>query len=533
VYSLAASAAGQFYSPGTSQGCRAEIQWEPWMTLTYRVESPAGGPHQAKDIHLQWTVEKPFADFAGFILVASQRGVPEAADDGVELFRWALDGSNLMSEQGSYDAWVSLEPVQRSRWSRFYCKLMTIDPAQRHVTLIVHPNTTLSYTLEGKIETGLPTRPVQGFEKGVPDKVICPYCFDEFPVWDMLFDSYEGGQARKAKYTAIDRALKREIAPPKDEHSRVLPVRLCPNNQHRLPWTAGTQTSLIIGLIGAKFSGKSHYIASLIAQLENQVGADMQAALLPVTDETQERYRREFYNPLFKNSLELAMTVGTPPPLIYDLTLDGRQWNEKQHRAVTLALYDTAGENLQDAAVARQMVQYLREASGIIFLVDPLQVPAVREMLPSTVQPPQLDADAAPYQIIANVLQLLERGKVLQANEPVSIPVAVVLTKCDVLAETGLIEPNRLWSTEKRHVGFYDSQAHNDMSGMMAEYFQRWNREAYNNIRLRFARHAFFGVSATGCASDPQTRRYKFISPWRVEDPLLWLLSELKVIQKG
>jgi hypothetical protein len=533
VYSLAASAAGQFYSPGTSQGCRAEIQWEPWMTLTYRIESPAGGPHQAKDIHLQWTVEKPFADFAGFILVASQRGVPEAADDGVELFRWALDGSNLMSEQGSYDAWVSLEPVQRSRWSRFYCKLMTIDPAQRHVTLIVHPNTTLSYTPEGKIEAGLPTRPVQGFEKGVPDKVICPYCFDEFPVWDMLFDSYDGGQARKAKYTAIDRALKREITPPKDEHGRVLPVRLCPNNQHRLPWTAGTQTSLIIGLIGAKFSGKSHYIASLIAQLENQVGADMQAALLPVTDETQERYRREFYNPLFKNSLELAMTVGTPPPLIYDLTLDGRQWNEKQHRAVTLALYDTAGENLQDAAVARQMVQYLREASGIIFLVDPLQVPAVREMLPSTVQPPQLDADAAPYQIIANVLQLLERGKVLQANEPVSIPVAVVLTKCDVLAETGLIEPNRLWSTEKRHVGFYDSQAHNDMSGMMAEYFQRWNREAYNNIRLRFARHAFFGVSATGCASDPQTRRYKFISPWRVEDPLLWLLSELKVIQKG
>ena len=536
VYSLAASAAGQFYSLGTSQGCRAEIQWEPWMTLGYRIESPTSGPHLLKDIHLLWTVEKSFTDFAGFSLIASQRGVPEAADDGVELFRWEpkeMTSSGNASDQQAYDAWVSLEPVLRARWSRFYCKLMTIDPAQRHVTLIVHPNITLAYTPQGKVEAELTARPVQGYAKGVPDKVICPYCFDEFPVEEMLFDSYEGGQARKAKYSALDRALKREIAAPKDDHGRVLPVRLCPKNQHRLPWTAGSQTSLIIGLIGAKFSGKSHYIASLIAQLENQVGADMQAALLPVTDETQERYRREFYNPLFKNSLELAMTVGTPPPLIYDLTLDGRQWNEKQHRAVTLALYDTAGENLQDPAVARQMVQYLREASGIIFLVDPLQVPAVREMLPSSIQPPQLDADAAPYQIIANVLQLLERGKVLQANEPISIPVAVVLTKCDVLAETGLIESNRLWSTEKRHVGFYDGQAHDDMSGMMAEYFQRWNREAYNNIRLRFARHAFFGVSATGCASDPQTRRYKFISPWRVEDPLLWLLSEMKVIRKG
>lgn len=213
--------------------------------------------------------------------------------------------------------------------------------------------------------------------------------------------------------------------------------------------------------------------------------------------------------------------------MIYDLTLDGRQWNEKQHRAVTLAMYDTAGENLQDPATARQMVQYLREASGVIFLVDPLQVPAVREMLPASIQPPPLDADAAPYQIIANVLQILERGEVVHSNAPVSIPVAVVMTKCDVLADAGLIELNRLWSTDKRHIGYFDTHAHEDMSGMIEEYFQRWNREAYNNIHLRFARHAFFGVSATGCASDPLTRRYKYISPWRVEDPLLWLLAEL------
>jgi hypothetical protein len=113
---------------------------------------------------------------------------------------------------------------------------------------------------------------------------------------------------------------------------------------------------------------------------------------------------------------------------------------------------------------------------------------------------------------------------------PLSIPVAVALTKCDVLRDAGLIDANRLWSTDKRHIGYFDTEAHEDMVGMMGEYFQRWAPGAYRNIQQRFSRHAFFGVSATGCASDQATRRYKFISPWRVEDPLLWLLAELGVI---
>jgi hypothetical protein len=101
-----------------------------------------------------------------------------------------------------------------------------------------------------------------------------------------------------------------------------------------------------------------------------------------------------------------------------------------------------------------------------------------------------------------------------------------------VLVDAAMIETNRLWSSEFRHVGSFDPLAHEDMNGMMAEYFQRWNPDAYNNIRLKFARHAFFGTSATGCASDPISLRYRFISPWRVEDPLLWLLAELNVIPK-
>jgi hypothetical protein len=104
------------------------------------------------------------------------------------------------------------------------------------------------------------------------------------------------------------------------------------------------------------------------------------------------------------------------------------------------------------------------------------------------------------------------------------------MTKCDALRDAKLIEPNRVWQSNLRHSGHYSRQLHEDMHGMMGEYLQRWSNHVYTTVTQRFVRHAFFGVSATGCAPDPKLRQFPHVSPHRVEDPLLWLLAELGVI---
>ena len=289
----------------------------------------------------------------------------------------------------------------------------------------------------------------------------------------------------------------------------------------------------MIGLVGAPASGKSHYIASLVHRLEGQVGQDLNAALLPVTDDTQARYRREFYNPLFRNHAPLQASVGVPPPLIYDLTLDGNLRGEKDPRAVTLALYDTAGENLRDPNVFRQFVQYVGIASGLMLLVDPLQLEKVREALPANLRPTPTAAaeDTTPGSILSLIIdELQRRGCTDRRTGLITPPLAVVLTKCDVLRDAGLIGKNRLWSTDTRHIGAFNREAHEDMSGMIGEFIQQWHPEVYNNVSQRFLRHAFFGVSATGCAPDRVSGTYKYVAPWRVEDPLLWALYELGVL---
>jgi hypothetical protein len=523
LYARPSGAPGLFFSPGTAEGCRAVVQWEPWMTLRYRLE-PAPRKKERR-LRLAWSVERPFPSFSGFALVASATRIPVSPEDGVELFRWVPAEGEAA---GGHEAWIDLEPVRGRRWSRFFCKAVVLDPAERHAALLIHPDVSVPFSATGKLPPRPRERGVRHYRAGIPRTVICPSCFEEFPVGRMLFTTFEGGDPQPGSYGWRERLRRQPPQPPENGQGQRLTRKLCPR-RHPLPFTAGAQGNLVIGLIGAKFSGKSHYTAALVKRLEEQVGDDLRASLVPVTEETQERYRRELYEPLFGNSLELPVTVGTPPPLIYDLTLNGGLWGESRHRAVTLALYDTAGENLHNQETVERMLHYLRVASGVIFLIDPLQVPAVRDALPAHLHPSG-DGMAEPNSILSRVLQVLEDGRVVSRTGPLATPVAVALTKCDVLRDAGLLASNRLWSTDARHVGYFDREAHADMTGMMAEHVQTWSPAAYQTVIQRFSRHAFFGVSATGSAPDPVTRRFPHIAPWRVEDPLLWLLAELGVL---
>jgi GTPase SAR1 family protein len=531
VYAQAAPIASNvFFAPATDPGCRGMITWERGMTLRYSLSAAGEKTSRRQEMHLTWSTENPLPDFAGFTLVAQQKKVPLAADDGIELFRWE-PGEN--QEEGDYEDWVSLKPIQRKKWDSFYCKVILREPDQHETVLIIHPNTGIPISKTGKMYLPKKDKNVPHYTFGVPKTIICSRCFEEFPLNRMLFTSYDGVNqvSRTARYTGLHRLLHKPLKPPTTKHGK-LARKLCPKCKKDLPRTAGTQSNLVIGLVGAKFSGKSHYIASLIKRLKTPVCSDdLPAALLPASDETQERYQKEFHDKLFKNHLELPVTIGTPEPLIYDFSLDGVLWDEERNREVTLSLYETAGENFDKTERVREMVSYLRVASGIIFLLDPLQVEKTRAILQSSqVALPDKDQMADPNMIIGRVLQELETGNVISADGTLATPVAVVLTKCDVLRDARLLETHRLWHTEKRHIDYFDSEAHADMTGMMGQYVQEWMPDVYQTVRQRFSNYAFFGVSATGCASDAMTRRYQYIAPWRVEEPVLWLLAELDVI---
>jgi len=169
----------------------------------------------------------------------------------------------------------------------------------------------------------------------------------------------------------------------------------------------------------------------------------------------------------------------------------------------------------------------LAKASALVLAIDPTQIDPSGELLPRHRRLPP-DPYVIHGSFLFDLIRLLEHSQAAGQGLQFDTPLAVVVTKCDLLRDAGLIEWNRLWNTDFRHSGSFCRAAHEDMNGMMAQVLCRLIPEVYNVIRLRFRRHAVFGVSATGCA--PMNGKYPHISPWRVEDPLLWLLAEFGLI---
>jgi len=521
-----ATAGGHFHhAPGSTKDCRAKAHAGSWTKLSYQIICPTKRPYAGSHILLKWTLDDPMPGFAGFVFVADKDKVPSGPYRGLTIFRTSPD----QAAAGSGEAWVPLETIQREQWGHFFCKAFVSDPLQQASTIIIHPNTCVCLTEKGRMEAISVNHHGQTYRAGTPRTIVCPFDFQEFPIEDIQYRHRDKTDAIKANYTAWERlwgrirGRKRKVKVAKDASGLIYPQKFCPQG-HLLPINADRQESLTIGLIGAKYSGKTHYVGALVNRLFSRTAEDLNIGLTGVTDDTNKRYEREFRRPFIENHNELPMTVGSPPPLIYSVRCNLPDKN--QFQSVNLALYETAGENLEDPETAREMVKYLSVAAGVMLLVDPLQIETVRQSLPASFRKPALDPNATPCGIINNINSILETHKV---DGVLSIPVAVVMTKCDELRETGLIEPNRLWCMEdKRHRDYFHREWHEDMSGMMGEYLQHWDLAAYSAAVKQYPRHAFFGVSATGCASEGG--RFKFVSPWRVEDPLVWLLTELGVL---
>lgn len=214
----------------------------------------------------------------------------------------------------------------------------------------------------------MPNTEVKRYKPGIPDEIICPHCFESFGLWDMLYTG-ESGESLKATPSMWKKTFRQEPDYPVDSQGRTLRDKQCPHCKNILPWTAGKQVDLIIGMVGARLTGKSHYVATLVQKLKHEVARDFEASLIHVDDETNRRYHIEFYSRLYEEKREIDFTQSGAKPLIYNFSVNSSIWgkHETDRRSVTLVFYDTAGEDFYNDQNIRKFVKYLEHASGLIF----------------------------------------------------------------------------------------------------------------------------------------------------------------------
>ena len=376
------------------------------------------------------------------------------------------------------------------------------------------------------------------------NKFICPYCYEKHKITDCIYRcAYNSSGALKnsdgstkqckfdfqkntdgtiptkyiAKCSKCDNAKLIRFCPIKSQKGKMLeiPERACGN-------------TFSIALIGAKQSGKSNYIAVLVNEIKKKMSRNMDCSLIFCNQQTNDSYLSTYYKPLYENATTVKGTDANDdaPPLIY--SIDFYKAN-KIHDSVTLSLYDTAGENLEDENSMMCNNQYISNASGIILLLDPLQLPSIRSKLAGRVDLPDQNSDTT--DILRRVINLIKDQKKIKGI--IDIPIALAFTKMDVLAKYDALPDESCLRSQSGHIakgGFVRSDFEETNKEIMA-LLENFMVDEVEQLLKQFSKYSFFGVSSLGENPAGGVKLSGEPNPIRVLDPLLWLLSIKKYIK--
>lgn len=383
-----------------------------------------------------------------------------------------------------------------------------------------------------------------------PHDVLCPYCFKRWSTRTAAFRCLNRDESRCAREPDEKLGRLRATLPP--DEGRVIvhngswgqafavkpgkPVRcdkcgfstrpVCPECHSSLPQRFADAPSRSMALIGTKASGKTNFIAVVLHELEHRIGPRFSGALTALDDPTRDRIDNELYPRLYKSGLVLDPTqsavgsAATREPLVARLALNGKPSN--------LVFFDAAGEDLQSLEILEREGRYVTLSDGLILLVDPLQIQAVRDDLEGTVELPDLTAD--PYVMLGRLAGLLREARAIPPNKPIDVPLAIAISKID--AVRGLLPDTHPVFSLPEHDGLFDQTVARSISESLRADAVNWVGERLDGfLKQEFARYAFFGVSALG-ESPVNQRLRNGVSPHRVEDPILWLLDQWGAMPK-
>ncbi len=309
-------------------------------------------------------------------------------------------------------------------------------------------------------------------------------------------------------------------------------LRVCPTCHNMIPPGAEEEGNKIFVILGPKGVGKSHYIAVLINQLKNVISTEFHGVLNAANDSTTIKYRDVYYHRLFeeKRKLQPTLSFGSSPdahePLIFFL----RILNGDKPQVFTFAFFDTAGEDLVSTNRMMQvnLNAFISLASGIVYLVDPMQVKYINQRIHVDNKP---NVGPSATDILNNICQIIRNNKKLKSKDKIDIPIAVSLTKSDVLMKIPENEEESkvlfgLGSSLHipREYGKYDAENFAQIDAELEEYIRRTVGPEFLQLVRSFKDYAFFAVSALGC-NPTGSSLPRGVSPQRVEDPFLWLLS--------
>lgn len=357
----------------------------------------------------------------------------------------------------------------------------------------------------------------------------CPYCWTAHRRADLQLSCGErcGDLATRFRERDLDKGRCPHGHPPRGR-------RMCPACGRDLLREYVDSGGRTIAVIGSSDSGKSTWVGVLVHEFQRgDVSARFAGMSLDLLGENSRvRYARDFATPLFEEGRPVHQTPSAlrsaPEPLMFSLRFPRpRRLRPARVVPVVTVFYDTAGEDVARAQAMDQLISYLDAAEGIVMLLDPVQMPEVRDLVGATARTGFTDQ----LHVVNRLGELLRERARGPVGRRLRTPLAIALTKVDLLRDT--LGPGSPLRRPSRHDGVYDEEDGRDVHEEVRGWLDRWYDPAFDRtVANAFQTYRYFGLSALGAPPVSGTRLSPAgVHPYRLEDPVLWLLARFGAIR--
>lgn len=338
------------------------------------------------------------------------------------------------------------------------------------------------------------------------------------------------------KAIIADRHIIRNASMICDVCRRPVYLRVCPFCHNMIPPGADDLENKLFVILGSKGSGKSHYLAVLINQLKENISKEFNGVLIAATDSTALRYRDIYYHRLFIEKKKLSptkslfMSSECCDPMIFHFRL----FDGSNPKVYTLIFFDVSGDDLisSEKMISSNISSFIYKASGIIYIIDPLQIKYINDRIKMNNKPPP-DPDVS--DILGNICRVIRTNLNIKPKDRIDIPLAVCMSKSDILFRSSINEEENkvLFDISSslytpRGYGYYDKENFEQIDIELKEYFERCIGRNFIQMVNEFKRHCYFAVSAIGY-NPINGDLLHGIYPMRVEDPFIWMINTNKI----
>ena len=302
--------------------------------------------------------------------------------------------------------------------------------------------------------------------------------------------------------------------------------RVCPYCHNLLPKNYGRNPVKFIAVVGVSGAGKTVMLSRLLDRINKILPQVGYSAIKP------DYYTADSYVKQYKIEQDKVMPMGTnktqfKPPIFLDV--------KKNNTVTTLVLYDIAGENCVNAEKINVIGPFVKNADGIIMLLDPEQIDTfdLSERTNDSVTS-ALDPDS--------VLNAMASAFLLDADQKSKVPIAVTFSKSDLFriakvdGEAIVGENSNIFKTLSYKNNSFMIDEYRNVDGEVRRIVRKYCNELLVSLQNLFEIYGFFAISTLGHDTEKKSDDKYYlrmnIEQTRIEEPLMWLMYNWNMIEQ-